>query len=185
MTAARYSNEFRERAVARRLPPESAEISRVSQEIGVSVATLERWRADALSRPARERALDSASARHRSNVATDTPISWDTRETSALSGGSNRATARSLNSLLYRDTVVPQCPQGYRGIETTTTVTWRGDLGEQLRVRPPAGSGKLIYAPRLAEVNLLPIAETGMRREKPPQAAVKGWARPSLWLRCA
>ena len=44
---ARYSNEFKERAVARLLPPESAEISRVSQEIGVSVATLERWRADA------------------------------------------------------------------------------------------------------------------------------------------
>lgn len=44
---ARYSNEFKERAVARLLPPESAEITRVSQEIGVSVATLERWRADA------------------------------------------------------------------------------------------------------------------------------------------
>ena len=57
---ARYSNEFKERAVARLLPPESAEISRVSQEIGVSVATLERWRADALSRPARERAWTAA-----------------------------------------------------------------------------------------------------------------------------
>ncbi len=31
---ARYSNEFKERAVARLLPPERAEISRVSQEIG-------------------------------------------------------------------------------------------------------------------------------------------------------
>jgi hypothetical protein len=29
------------------LPPESAAITAVSQEIGVSVATLERWRADA------------------------------------------------------------------------------------------------------------------------------------------
>ena len=56
MTVARYSNGFKERAVARLLPPESAEISRVSQEIRVSVATLERWRADALSRTARERA---------------------------------------------------------------------------------------------------------------------------------
>ena len=53
---ARYGNEFKERAVARLLPPESAEISRVSQEIGVSVSTLERWLADALSRPASERA---------------------------------------------------------------------------------------------------------------------------------
>ena len=57
---ARYSNEFKERAVARLLPPESAEISRVSQEIGVAVATLERWGADALPRPARERAWTAA-----------------------------------------------------------------------------------------------------------------------------
>ena len=76
---------------------------------------------------ARSRAgVDSASARHRSNVATDTPISWDTLDIAALSGGSSRATVRSLNSLLYRDTVVPQCPQDYRGIETTTTVTQGG-----------------------------------------------------------
>ena len=44
-------------------------------------------------------------------------------ETSALSGSNSRATARSLNSLLYRATVVPQCPHGYRGVEATTTVT--------------------------------------------------------------
>ena len=62
-------NEFRERAVARLLPPESAEVSRVSQEIGVSVATLERWRAEALSRPARERAW-TAAARLEAVIAT-------------------------------------------------------------------------------------------------------------------
>jgi hypothetical protein len=44
---ARYSNEFKARAVARLVPPESAEITGLSQEIGVSVATLERWLADA------------------------------------------------------------------------------------------------------------------------------------------
>jgi transposase len=49
---ARYSDEFKARAVARLLPPESAAIPRLSQEIGVSVATLERWMSDALSRPA-------------------------------------------------------------------------------------------------------------------------------------
>jgi hypothetical protein len=32
----------------------------VSQELGISVSTLERWRADALSRPARERAWTAA-----------------------------------------------------------------------------------------------------------------------------
>jgi transposase len=57
---ARYGNEFKARAVARLLPPESAPIPRVSQEIGVSVATLERWMSDALSRPAPERAWTAA-----------------------------------------------------------------------------------------------------------------------------
>jgi transposase len=56
---ARYSNEFKARAVARLLPPESAAIPRISQEIGVSVATLERWMSDALSRTA-ERAWTAA-----------------------------------------------------------------------------------------------------------------------------
>lgn len=46
---ARYGEKFKQRAVARLLPPESAAISTVSQEMGISVATLERWRADALS----------------------------------------------------------------------------------------------------------------------------------------
>jgi hypothetical protein len=48
---ARYGRAFRERAVARLLPPESSPVETVSREIGVSVATLERWRADALSLP--------------------------------------------------------------------------------------------------------------------------------------
>jgi transposase len=52
---ARYGEKFKQRAVARLLPPESSAISTVSQEMGISVATLERWRADALSMPARER----------------------------------------------------------------------------------------------------------------------------------
>ncbi len=66
---ARYSNEFKERAVARLLPPESADTSRLSQEIGVSATTLERWLADALSRPARERAW-TATARLEAVIAT-------------------------------------------------------------------------------------------------------------------
>jgi transposase len=65
----RYSQEFKDRAVARLLPPESAAITTVSQEHGVSVATLERWRAEALSRPARERAW-TAAARLQAVIAT-------------------------------------------------------------------------------------------------------------------
>jgi DNA-binding transcriptional MerR regulator len=38
------------------LPPESANVGVVAKGIGVSVQTLERWREDALSRPARGRA---------------------------------------------------------------------------------------------------------------------------------
>ena len=57
---ARYGKVFKDRAVARLLPPESALVQTISQELGVSVATLERWRADALSTPARERVWTAA-----------------------------------------------------------------------------------------------------------------------------
>ncbi len=52
---ARYGQAFKERAVARLLPPESSSVEAVSQEIGVGVATLERWRSEALSGPATTR----------------------------------------------------------------------------------------------------------------------------------
>jgi transposase-like protein len=39
---ARYGEAFRNRVVARMLPPESAEVGAVSREIGVSVQTLAR-----------------------------------------------------------------------------------------------------------------------------------------------
>jgi hypothetical protein len=51
------------------LPPESAPIETVSREAGISVSTLERWRGDALSMPARERAW-TAPARLEAVVAT-------------------------------------------------------------------------------------------------------------------
>ncbi|WP_235205706.1 transposase, partial [Cupriavidus sp. SK-4] len=56
----RYGKDFKDRAVARLLPPESAAVEVVSRELGVAVATLERWRADAMSMPARERAWTAA-----------------------------------------------------------------------------------------------------------------------------
>src|SRR3954470_680192 len=48
---ARYGQAFRDRIVARLLPPESAAIDVVSREVGVSVGTLDRWRAQALADP--------------------------------------------------------------------------------------------------------------------------------------
>ncbi len=59
---ARYGQAFKDKAVARLLPPESASLEVVSREVGVGVATLERWREDAQTRPARGRAW-SAGAR--------------------------------------------------------------------------------------------------------------------------
>jgi transposase len=45
---ARYGKEYKDRVVARLLPPESAPVDRVSSEVGVSSSTLERWLAEAL-----------------------------------------------------------------------------------------------------------------------------------------
>ena len=42
---ARYGQVFKDRAVARLLPPECAAVEKVAHEAGVVVATLERWRA--------------------------------------------------------------------------------------------------------------------------------------------
>lgn len=52
---ARYGQEFKDKAVARLLPPESASIKDVANEIGVGASTLERWRSEALAQPSRER----------------------------------------------------------------------------------------------------------------------------------
>ena len=57
---ARYGQAFKDKAVARLLPPESAPIETVARKLSISVTTLERWRAEALSRPARERAWTAA-----------------------------------------------------------------------------------------------------------------------------
>ena len=57
---ARYAQRFKDRAVARLLPPESASVELVSRELGVGIATLERWRSEALSLPQTERAWTAA-----------------------------------------------------------------------------------------------------------------------------
>ena len=66
---ARYGQVFKDKAVARLLPPESASVEEVARELSISASTLERWRADALSRPARERAW-TATARFEAVLAT-------------------------------------------------------------------------------------------------------------------
>ena len=56
MEMARYSEKFKGRAVARLLAPENAAIDVVAREVGIGSGTLERWRDDAQSMPARGRA---------------------------------------------------------------------------------------------------------------------------------
>jgi transposase-like protein len=46
---ARYGQKFKDAVVARLLPPESSPLEAVSQKTGISTATLERWRAAALT----------------------------------------------------------------------------------------------------------------------------------------
>ena len=63
---ARYGQKFKERVIARLLPPESSPVDRVSQTVGISVGTLERWRAEVLARPSG----DEAAARLEAVIAT-------------------------------------------------------------------------------------------------------------------
>ena len=49
---ARYGQTFKDKAVAKLLPPESASLEAVAREFGVSPGTLEKWREAALSQPA-------------------------------------------------------------------------------------------------------------------------------------
>lgn len=65
---ARYGKAFKDRAVARLLP-ESAPVDVVSQELHISAATLERWRAAALAAPDKERIWTPA-ARMQAIIAT-------------------------------------------------------------------------------------------------------------------
>ena len=57
---ARYSEKFKDRAVARLLPPEGAAVDVVAREVGIGSGTLIRWRDDVQSMPARGRAWTAA-----------------------------------------------------------------------------------------------------------------------------
>lgn len=51
---ARYSPKFKERALARLLPPRSESPEAVARDVGIGVFTLERWRVEAQTKPANE-----------------------------------------------------------------------------------------------------------------------------------
>ena len=57
---ASFGQAFKNRAVARLLPPEGAAVELVASEVGIGAGTLQRWREDAQSRPARGRAWTAA-----------------------------------------------------------------------------------------------------------------------------
>ena len=58
---ARYGQAFKDRAVARLLPPQSAAVELVAREVGIGTKTLERWREEVQSRPARGRSWTAGS----------------------------------------------------------------------------------------------------------------------------
>ena len=66
---ARFGQDFKDRTVARLLPPENASLEQISREVGVSIHTLERWRSHALAAPAQQRDW-SAGARLEAVIAT-------------------------------------------------------------------------------------------------------------------
>ena len=66
---ARYGQAFKDRAVARLLPPHRAARDVVARAVGVSTDTLQRWRAEALAKPAAERVW-TAAARLEAVIAT-------------------------------------------------------------------------------------------------------------------
>jgi transposase-like protein len=53
---ARYGQTYKNRVVARLLPPESSPVEVVSREVGVGASALQRWRADALAIAAGDKA---------------------------------------------------------------------------------------------------------------------------------
>jgi AraC-like DNA-binding protein len=65
----RYGKAIKAKAIARLLPPESASLEKVSQELGISRPTLNRWRTAALCDSAQDRTW-TAAARFDALVAT-------------------------------------------------------------------------------------------------------------------
>jgi len=57
---ARYGQTFKDRAVARLLPPSSMALEVVAREVGIGTGTLQRWHDDVQSRSARGRAWTAA-----------------------------------------------------------------------------------------------------------------------------
>lgn len=72
---ARYGEAFKSKVVGRMLPPESAKMGELSQELGISIQTLERWREEAQANPVRGR---SWSARGRLEAVITTAALDDT-----------------------------------------------------------------------------------------------------------
>jgi DNA-binding transcriptional MerR regulator len=57
---ARYGKSFKNKVLAKLLPPNTASLEDVSRDVGVSTDTLERWRSESVALPARERSWSAA-----------------------------------------------------------------------------------------------------------------------------
>ena len=136
---ARYGKEYKDRVVARLLPPESAPVERVSAEVGVSAATLERWRAQALEsasgggEPARR--VWTAAARLQAVIATasldETAKSAWCREQGVYPQELTQWSASALDALAEP-----------KAASESSTTTSRGRLSTRHRETPTAASAR-------------------------------------------
>ena len=130
---ARYGQLFKDRAVAKLLPPQSAALDVVAREVGVSAGTLGRWRDDAHARLARGRAW-TAVARLEAVVTT---ASMDEASKSAWCRGHSAFPAdvdkwrASCAAALADPEEARASPQATRGDPLSLSVTVGGCAGRQ------------------------------------------------------
>ncbi len=127
---ARYGAVFKKRAVARLLPPNVTSVEALSRELGISADTLDRWRSEALTSPARER--DWSAAARLDAVLTTTSMDEATRSAWCREHG---VFAQELESLRVSATQVLAEPEERRASpkETATDRRRIKELERQLR----------------------------------------------------
>ena len=144
---ARYEQAFKNKVLAKLLPPNTASLEEVSQEVGVSVDTLQRWRSESLSTPARQRAW-SAPARLNAVITT---AAMDEASRSAWcreNGLTCAETAGSIQIISWRDKPqVIRCDNGPLYISGAIQ-NWAAEWGIRLEHIQPGNPQQNAYVER-------------------------------------
>lgn len=166
---ARYGQAFKERAVARLLPPESSSVEKVSREIGVGMATLERWRSEAVSMPASARTW-TAAARLAVDLAVPLLAQLDAAQVEYLAKYSTRQHKKAVKR--YHDPD-PQRRKAARQERITDRIErWTGKLndGQRRHIKdalehsPDLSASWLAYRAQQTDT-LLAMLKTGAKAE--------------------